>query len=85
MMSTLTPFELVYKLAQIICRLRSLLSPSATYLSGSYAYGLPDAGSDVGLLVVVEDIPLHPHARDPLAIVTRIAGFGRTKLSGYIV
>ncbi|MHC4698355.1 MAG: nucleotidyltransferase domain-containing protein [Planctomycetota bacterium] len=52
------------KLAEIVARLRAALSPVAIYLYGSYAYGTPGPGSDVDLLVVVENSSVDPYTRD---------------------
>jgi len=59
--------QLDEKLDQIVACVRTVLEPSAIYLFGSYAYGTPCSGSDIDLLVVVEDSSLRAHARDALA------------------
>jgi len=66
-MPLLSAAELDEKLALIVERLRAAFDPLAIYLFGSYAYGRPGPGSDIDLLVVVEDSTLGPHARDGLA------------------
>lgn len=66
-MPLLSPPELDEKLRDIIARLRRAFSPSAIYLFGSYAYGTPGPDSDIDLIVIVEESPLTPHARDGLA------------------
>lgn len=63
----LSEAELAEKLAEAVRRLRAALAPSAIYFFGSYAYGTPGPGSDLDLLVVVEDSPLDPYSRDALA------------------
>lgn len=63
----LTPEEFDQKVAEAVRRLRDALSPVAIYLFGSYAYGNPGPGSDLDLLVIVEDSPLSPYQRDALA------------------
>ena len=66
-MAVLSAEELDQKLEEIVRRLREAFSPVAIYLFGSYAYGTPGPGSDIDLLVVVEDSPLSVYARDALA------------------
>ncbi len=66
-MAILERGQLVERLAEIVSRLRAAFSPVAIYRFGSYAYGTPGPGSDLDLLVVVEDSPLDPYARDALA------------------
>src|SRR6267142_2479945 len=53
-------------LPEITRRLREALSPSLIYLYGSHAYGNPNAGSDVDLLVIVPDSPLDFFTRSAL-------------------
>jgi len=65
--AVLSPDELDQKLDEIVRRLRETFSPVAIYLFGSYAYGTPHAGSDIDLLVVVEDSPLDAYSRDAAA------------------
>lgn len=69
-MSALTPAELETQLAEIIARLRQEFTPVAIYLYGSYAYGTPGPHSDVDLLIVIEDSPIDPYARDARAYLT---------------
>ncbi|RME40858.1 MAG: nucleotidyltransferase domain-containing protein [Planctomycetota bacterium] len=65
-MSSISPhFDVV--LQEAVSRLREAFSPVAIYLFGSYAYGAPGAGSDLDLLVVVEDSASDPYTRDALA------------------
>jgi predicted nucleotidyltransferase len=52
------PDDVEQLLSEITRRLREALAPSAIYLYGSHAYGRPARGSDLDLLVVVEDSPL---------------------------
>ena len=59
--------ELDEKMAEIVARLRAALSPVRIYLYGSYAYGTPEPGSDIDLLVLLEDSPLDPYERDATA------------------
>jgi predicted nucleotidyltransferase len=66
-MPLLMPEALEEMLAEIVRRLREARSPSAIYVFGSCAYGAPGPGSDIDLLVVVEDGPLSPYQRDALA------------------
>jgi predicted nucleotidyltransferase len=66
-MPHLDPQQLDAKLDEIVRRLRAAFSSAAIYLFGSYAYGAPNGHSDIDLLVVLEDSPLHAHARDALA------------------
>ncbi len=66
-MSPLSREDLAAKIDGIMARLTSVFRPIAVYLFGSYAYGSPDAGSDIDLLVIVEESTLHPHARDAVA------------------
>jgi len=66
-MAVLSAVELEEQLQEMIRRLRVAFSPVAIYLFGSYAYGRPGAGSDVDLLVVVEESPLDPFSRDARA------------------
>ncbi len=54
-------------LAEAVRRLREVFSPIAIYLFGSYAYGTPGRGSDIDLLVVVEDDPRNAYERDAAA------------------
>ena len=54
-------------LAEAVKRLRETFSPVAIYLFGSYAYGTPESGSDLDLLVVVEDDPRNAYDRDAAA------------------
>jgi predicted nucleotidyltransferase len=77
-MKVLAPEELVQKLDEIVARLRAAFSPVAIYLFGSYAYGQPRPGSDLDLLVVVEDSPLSPYERDGQAYVA-LLGLGVPK------
>ena len=65
--AVLTAEELDNKLAEIVRRLRTVFAPVAVYLFGSYAYGKPHSGSDIDLLVVVEDSPFDAYSRDALA------------------
>ena len=44
-------------------KLVAAYNPVAIYLFGSYAWGKPDAGSDLDLLVVVEKSNEKPHHR----------------------
>jgi uncharacterized protein len=44
-------------------RLVAAYNPIAIYLFGSYAWGSPNAGSDLDLLVVVEKTNKKPHLR----------------------
>ena len=55
------------KIAEIVACLRAAFSPVAIYLYGSYAYGTPGPGSDIDLLVVVEESSLCPYKRDAAA------------------
>jgi predicted nucleotidyltransferase len=66
-MPVLTGPELDDRLADILGRLRAVLTPVAVYLYGSYAYGTPAPHSDIDLLVVVADSPLDPYERDAAA------------------
>ncbi len=66
-MPVLQGHEFDEKLAEIVARLRAALSPVAIYLYGSYAYGTPGPGSDIDLLVVVDESALDPYERDALA------------------
>ena len=66
-MRVLSQTELESALGEVVSRLRGALSPVAIYLFGSYAYGTPRRGSDIDLLVVVEDSPLDAYARDAIA------------------
>ena len=66
-MPVLSATELEHKLAEVVARLRAAFSPVAIYLFGSYVYGTPAPGSDLDLLVIVEDSPLDAYARDALA------------------
>lgn len=61
-------------LGEITRRLVSELDPDAIYLFGSYAWGTPDAESDIDLMVVV------PEADG--AARFRLATRGRTALRG---
>jgi predicted nucleotidyltransferase len=63
-MPVLSQAELERTLDEIVGRLRAALSPVAIYLFGSCAYGTPHRGSDVDLLVIVEDSPLNAYERD---------------------
>jgi predicted nucleotidyltransferase len=51
-------------LSEIVERLRVALAPSAIYLFGSQAYGNPHPGSDIDLLVVVQDDQRTAYERD---------------------
>lgn len=53
-------------LEQIVQRLKEGLHPEQIILFGSYAYGEPDEGSDIDLLIVVSDSakPAHRRAQD---------------------
>jgi predicted nucleotidyltransferase len=44
-------------------RLVKAYNPIAIYLFGSYAWGKPDAGSDLDLLIVIEKSDKKPHLR----------------------
>lgn len=44
-------------------KLVTAYNPVAIYLFGSYAWGNPDAGSDLDLLIVVEKSDKKPHNR----------------------
>ena len=66
-MPVLRGAEFEKKIAEIISRLRAALSPVSIYLYGSYAYGTPQPGSDIDLLVVVEDSSLDLYERDAVA------------------
>jgi len=54
-------------LQEIVPRLREALSPSAIYLFGSRARGTNDPGSDIDLLIVVEEDARSPYERDAAA------------------
>ena len=77
-MAALTAAELERKLADVVDRLRTALSPTAIYLFGSYAYGQPHPGSDLDLLVVVDASPLTPYQRDAAAYLA-LLGLGVPK------
>ena len=66
-MRVLKPEQLEEMLAEVVERLRAAFSPVAIYLFGSYAYGTPESGSDLDLLVVVEDDPRNIYDRDAAA------------------
>lgn len=66
-MAVMNDQEVQGKLTEIIERLRAALSPAVIYLFGSYAYGRPGPGSDIDLLVVVDDSQLDPYERDAVA------------------
>jgi predicted nucleotidyltransferase len=66
-MPVLSEQQLEQKLAEIVVRLRQVLSPLAIYFFGSYAYGQPQAHSDIDLLVVVADSRLDAYERDAIA------------------
>ena len=73
-----TDGEVDQKLAEVVERLKDALSPVAIYLYGSYVYGTPGPGSDLDLLVVVEDSPLDPYTRDAMAY-RALSGLGIPK------
>jgi len=66
-MVILTPEQLDQIVSRIVARLRQEFSPVAIYLYGSYVTGRPHPGSDLDLLVVVEEDPRSPYARDAAA------------------
>jgi len=74
----LTEAELNAKLAEAVARLRDALSPVVIYFFGSYAYGSPVPGSDLDLLVIVEDSSLDPYSRDAKAYEA-LSGLGVSK------
>lgn len=77
-MRVLQPAELDALLSEVVARLRRALDPVAIYLFGSYAYGTPRSDSDLDLLVVVEDSPLHAYDRDAQAYLA-LMGLGVAK------
>jgi predicted nucleotidyltransferase len=77
-MPVLTAAELEQKLNEVVRRLREAFAPAAIYFFGSYAYGTPRPGSDIDLLVVVEDSPLDPYERDGRAYLA-LMGLGIPK------
>ena len=54
-------------LAEAVIQLREAFAPIAIYLFGSFAHGAPGPGSDLDLLVVVEDDPRDVYERDAAA------------------
>lgn len=66
-MAAVDPRDLATILAEVVRRLRDALNPSEIFLFGSYAYGTPNAASDLDILVIVEQSPLHPFDRDAAA------------------
>ncbi len=70
------PDELV---AEITRRLVAELDPDAIYLFGSYAWGLPDAESDVDLMVVVPEASAEERFRLGLAGRRALRGMGIAK------
>lgn len=78
MMSGMIQPELERKLSEVVERLCAALSPVAIYLYGSYAYGDPRPGSDLDVLVVVEDSPDDPYTRDVQAY-RALSGLGVPK------
>jgi len=78
MMSAMIQPELERKLSEVVERLCDALSPVAIYLYGSYAYGDPGPGSDLDLLVIVEDSPDDPYTRDVQAY-RALSGLGIPK------
>jgi predicted nucleotidyltransferase len=77
-MPVLNQAELERTLDEIVSRLRAALSPVAIYLFGSYAYGTPHRGSDIDVLVIVEDSPLNAYERDAQAYLA-LLGLGVPK------
>jgi predicted nucleotidyltransferase len=60
------PFSTIteHDLTEVVRRLVSELSPQAIYLFGSHVTGVPDADSDVDLMVLVDDgSPTHDYHR----------------------
>jgi predicted nucleotidyltransferase len=54
-------------LLEIVRRLQAVFSPVTIYLFGSQAYGLPHPGSDIDLLVIVQDDERTAYERDAAA------------------
>lgn len=52
---------------EVVKRLVEGLDPERIILFGSYAYGQPDAGSDLDLVIVVDESRESPHRRDQAA------------------
>ncbi len=66
------------KMEEVVRRLVAVYSPTAIFLFGSYAWGLPDQDSDLDLMVIVEKSD-DPSYRRPIPGYHALHGLGIAK------